>query len=117
MHWQLAGGGPGVFHGTLMQQFIFKNHHCCSHQEELSLHGGCVPGSKLEQTALSDELVGRVDHVLVSDHLVDLQQTLEALLQGDRTFTESDRNILIRFHFLFVTVCSSLHSLKQLIQN
>lgn len=94
-----------------MQQFIFENHHHGSHQEEVSLHRGCVPGSKLEQTALPDEFVGRVDHLLVSDHIVDLQHTLEALLQGNRTGTESHRKILIRFNFLFVTVCSSLLSL------
>lgn len=74
-----------------MQQLISENHHHGSHQEEVSLHRGCVPGRKLEQTALPDEFVGRVDHLLVSDHIVDFQHTLEALLQGNRTGTESDR--------------------------
>lgn len=56
---------------------------CSSDQEDVSLRGGGVPGSQFEQAALPDQLVGRVDHVLVSDHLVDLQHPLEALLQRE----------------------------------
>lgn len=50
----------------------------------MPVHGGCVPGSELEQTTFPEELVGRVDHFLLSNHLVDLQQSLQALLQGEK---------------------------------
>lgn len=52
-----------------------------SNQEEVPLHGRGVPGSKLEHTAFPEELVGGVNHLLVSNHLIDLQQPLQALLQ------------------------------------
>lgn len=60
---------------------MIQKQRCPSDQEDVSLHGGRVPGSEFEQTALPDQLVGRVDHLLVAHHLVDLQHPLEALLQ------------------------------------
>lgn len=54
-----------------------------SNQEQVPFHGRCVPGSKLEQSTFPEELVSRVDHVLLSNHLIDLQQPLPALLRGE----------------------------------
>lgn len=66
---------------VIFQVRLIKNQRRSAHQEEVSLHRGGVPGSEFEQTPLPDQLVGRVDHVLVSDHLVDLQHPLDALLR------------------------------------
>lgn len=66
-----------------------------SHQEQVSLHGRCVPGSKLEQAAFPKQLIGRIDHLLISNHLIDLQQPLQALLQArKKTPTESHLYII-----------------------
>lgn len=55
----------------------------------MSLHGRCVPGGKLEQATLPEKLIGRIDHFLLPDHLIDFQQPLTALLQtktdGEKT--------------------------------
>ena len=55
-----------------------------SNQEEVSLHGG-VPGSQHQDTSLPDELIGGVHHVLLltPQHLVDLQQLLQILLEDN----------------------------------
>lgn len=55
-----------------------------SNQEQVSLHGGCVPGGELEQTTFPEKLVCRIDYFLLSDHLVDFQQTLQALLKAKK---------------------------------
>lgn len=57
--------------------------HQCADQEQVPLHGRCVPGCKLEQTTFPEKLVSRVDHFLLSNHLIDLQQPLQALLQAE----------------------------------
>lgn len=52
-----------------------------SHQEEVSLHGRGVPGCQLQDVALFDELVRGVNDVLLlTQHLVYLQQFLQILL-------------------------------------
>lgn len=51
--------------------------HSFPHQEEVSLHRRRVPGRQLQDVALFDELVGRVNNVfLLTQHLVYLQQFL-----------------------------------------
>lgn len=63
---------------------LFPHTHQWSNQEEVPLHGGCVPRSELEQTTFPEKLVGRVNHFLPSNHLIDLQQPLQAFLQGKK---------------------------------
>lgn len=50
-------------------------------QEQVSLHGRRVSGSEFQQTTFSEEFAGRVDHLLLSEHLINLQEPFQVLLQ------------------------------------
>lgn len=63
---------------------LFANIDPSPYQEQVPFHSRCVPGSKLEQTTLPEELVSRVDHFLHTNLLIDLQQPLYALLQKEK---------------------------------
>ena len=52
-----------------------------SDQEEVSLHGGRVPGRQLQQSPLPQELCGRLQDLLLADHLKDVQSLLQTFLQ------------------------------------
>ncbi|KAG7215926.1 hypothetical protein INR49_031522 [Caranx melampygus] len=81
----------GVLHTAACQRYSGQRLHTLETNrvnereevEQVSLHGRCVPGSKLEQATFPEQLIGRIDHFLVSNHLIDLQQPLQALLQAE----------------------------------
>lgn len=58
-----------------------------SHQEKVSFHGRGVPGGQLQNVSLFNELVGRVNNVLLlAQHFIYLHQLLQILLNEEMYF-------------------------------
>lgn len=58
-------------------------------QEQVSFHGRRVSGSELQQTTFFEELAGRVNNLLLSNHLIYLQEPFHVLLQTNKTALKS----------------------------